>query len=143
VGAALCIALACFVMGIGHTLLHMAFTSKLLLMAEALANGTEVVPDAIEGEGPTVEAYARNQAYAQRSYGNQLFSLFIGMNFGAIAVVIRLWQYAWRAGLIILIPVVLLLMTVMLIVTWKKAIRRFPPSLSRRKPENGLPEETD
>lgn len=143
VGAALFIALAFFVMGIGHTLLHMAFASKLLLLAEALVNGTEVVPNAVEEEEPTVEAYIRNQAYAQRSYASQLFYLLFGMSFGAVAVVIRLWEYAWRAGVIGLTILVLLLMIVVLVVTWKKTLRRFPPSLIRRKVRSGLSEKTD
>lgn len=143
VGGALFAALCFFVMGIGHTLLHMAFTTKLLLLAEALVKGTDIVPNAIEDEEPTVEAYARNQAYAQRSYSSQLFYLLFGMSFGAVAVVIRLWEYAWRAGVIGLATLMLLLVIVTLAVTWKRTLRRFPPSLAKRKARNGISEETN
>ena len=143
VGGALFAALCLFVMGIGHTLLHMAFTTKLLFLAEALVKGTEIVPNVIEEEEPTVEAYARNQAYAQRSYASQLFYLLFGMSFGAVAVVIRLWEYAWRAGVIGLTILMLLLVVVTLVVTWKKTLRRFPPSLAKQKARNEIPEETD
>ena len=143
VGAPLFAALAFFVMGIGHTLLHMALTSKLLLMAEALVNGTEVVPNAIEEEEPTLEAFARNQAYTQRSYSSQLFYLLFGLSCGAVAVVLRLWEYAWRAGVIGLATLMLLLVIVTLAVTWKRTLRRFPPSLAKRKARNGISEETD
>lgn len=143
VGAALLMALVFFVMGIAHTLLHMAFMSKMLLLAEALVNGTEVVPNAVEEEEPTVQAYARNQAYAQRAYASQLFYMLAGMVFGAVAVVIRLWDYAWRAGVIGIVAFVVLVAVVVLVVAWKKVLRRFPPARVRRKSANEVSKETD
>jgi hypothetical protein len=133
VGSALFLALTCFVFGIGHTLIHIAFTSKLLLLAEALRNGTEVVPNPVEQEELTIQAYARNQAFAQRAYSAQLIYLLIGIGFGALAVMVRLWDYAWRAGVVGLAFIVILSGTVALIVTWKKTIRRFRSSGTAQK----------
>jgi hypothetical protein len=77
--APLFLALACFVIGIAHTLLHVTFMTRLLLLAEALANGTEVVPNVIADDERTWQAYSRNQRYAQRSYASQLIYLLLGM----------------------------------------------------------------
>ena len=68
VGGLLFVALGMFVLGIGHTLLHITFHNKMLLLLEALVNGTEHVPNMIEREEPTVTAYVRMQRYAQRAY---------------------------------------------------------------------------
>lgn len=125
VGAPLLVALVLFVLGMGHTLLHMAFHGKMLLLLEALVNGTEHVPNAIEEEEPTVKAYARIQAYVQRAYAAQLLYLFFGICFGGVAVLIRLWEYAYRAALLGIAVSLALMIAVVLVVTWKKTIRRF------------------
>ena len=142
VGAPLVIALILFILGIGHTLLHMAFTSKVLLQVEALANGTKVVPNVVEEDEPTLKALARNKAYAQRCYSSQLIYLFLGVTSSAFAVVFRLWQYAWRAGVIGLICLVLLVVIVTLVMMWKNTLHNFPSSPCHRKTQNGLSKET-
>ncbi|UUO07888.1 hypothetical protein M4951_06125 [Blastopirellula sp. J2-11] len=128
VGASLLLALVSFSLGIGHTLLHVTFTSKMLLLAETLANNTQLVPNAIEGGEPTPHAFARNQAYAQRSFTSQLVFMMIGISFAAISIVIRLWEYAWRAGVIGLAILVVILVIAAMIITWNKTLRRFQPS---------------
>jgi len=133
VGGPLFVALVLFVLGIGHTLVHMGFMSKLLLLAEALVNGTEVIPNPVEQDERTLEVYARNQAYAQRSCSSQLIYLLLGMGFGAVAMVIRFWEYAWRGGVVVLIVAVAAVIVVALIITWRKTLRRFPPALVTRK----------
>jgi hypothetical protein len=125
VGAVLLAALVLFVLGMGHTLLHIAFHSKLLLLLESLMNGTTIVPNVVEHEEPTVDAYKRTQAWCQRAYGAQLLYLFFGICLGGVAVFIRLWGYASRMALLG-IGFLLFLMTVgVLIATWKKTIRRY------------------
>lgn len=130
VGAALVIALALFVVGIGHTLLHISFMSKLLLLAEALSNGTSLVPNAVEAEIATIDAYKRTQAYAQTAFAYQCFCLFIGVGFGAFAVVIRLWEYTCGAGVLALALVALLIFVGVVFVIWRRVIRQFPPGTS-------------
>lgn len=89
-GGCLVLSLVCFAIGVGHTLIHIAFMSKTLLLAEALFNGAEFVSNAIEGDEPTAQAFARNQAYAQRAYASQLIHLLVGIGFGGLAVIVRL-----------------------------------------------------
>ena len=124
-GACLVLALACFILGIGHTLLHIAFTSKLLFLAEAIKNGTKIVPNFIEREEPTALAYARTQAWAQCCYSSQLIYLLIGVSIGALGIFARLWEYMSRAGVLLLLAVASISMVAAIAATWKKAIRRF------------------
>lgn len=125
VGAMLMTALSLFVMGMGHTLLHIAFHSKLLLLLEALMNGTTVVPNVVEREEPTVDAYKKTQAWCQRAYAAQLYYLFFGICCGGVAVFIRLWGYASRMALLGVLALLLLLAVGILIATWKKTITRY------------------
>lgn len=143
VGGPLFIALSLFVLGIAHTLMHMAFLCKLLLLAEFLFKGIEVVPNPVEQDEKTVEAYLRTQAWAQRMYSAQLLYLLFGMGCGAIAVVIRFWQYAWRGGVLLLLAITAVVIIVSLIIIWRSVFRRFPPSLMGKKDRNGISEETD
>ncbi len=129
VGAQLVLAVTCFVLGIGHTLIHISFASKMLLLAEALENETEFVPNVVEYEEPTIGAFERNQAYAQRSYSSQILYLMIGIFFGALAIIARLWEYAWRAGVVVMSIAVVLFVLVALVITWKKTLRRWRPSI--------------
>lgn len=125
VGAALFSALVLFVLGIGHTLLHMAFMSKMLLLLESLVNGTRFVPNALEFEELTAEAYTRNQAYAQRAYSAQLIYMFSGICCGGLAVVIHLWSYAWRSGLIFLLFFLALVAFASITFLWKSTVVHF------------------
>ena len=124
-GACLVLALACFVLGIGHTLLHIAYTSKLLFLAESLKNGTKLVPNFIEHEEPTTLAYARTQAWAQRCYSSQLVYLLLGVSIGALGVFARLWEYTSRTGVLLLLIFASLFIVVAIGATWKKTIRQF------------------
>ena len=103
VGALFLIALVMFVFGIGHTLLHIVFHNKILMLLEALVNGTKYVPNLIEYEEPTNRAFIRHQQYAQRAFSGQFMYLFIGFLFAAAAVMLHLWSYSYRAGVILAI----------------------------------------
>lgn len=123
VGGFLLTALAMFVLGIGHTLLHIIFHNKMLLLLEAIVNGTEQVPNVIEHEEPTDKAYARMQEHAQRAYLGQLLYLFLGVAIAAMAVVLRLWTYSWRAGVILAIGVALLLGAAIAMRLWHRTVK--------------------
>jgi hypothetical protein len=99
-GGLLLVSLGMFVLGVGHTLLHITFHSKMQLLLEGLINRTEHVPNMLEREEPTGRAYGRMQAYAQRAYLGQLLYLFLGVVIASVAVVVHLWAYSWRAGVV-------------------------------------------
>ena len=124
VGGFLFVAMAMFVLGIGHTLLHITFHNKMLLLLEALVNGTEQVPNVIEHEEPTAVAYARMQAYAQRAYLGQLLYMFLGIAIAALAVVLRLWAYSWRAGVILAIIVAVVLGAAIAVRVWIRTVMK-------------------
>jgi hypothetical protein len=100
ISAPLVLAGACFGIGLFHTLLHISSMSKMLLLAEWLANGTEVVPQALNVEDHTFPALLRTQAYAQRAFASQLVHLLLGTFFAAIGAVVHLWEYSWRGGIV-------------------------------------------
>ncbi len=123
VGGFLFVALAMFVLGIGHTLLHITFHQKMLLLLEALVNGTKHVPNPVESEEPTVQAYTRIQIYAQRAYSGQLLYLFLGVTVAAIGVVGRLWCYSWRGGVVLAVIAAIFSCGAILVRLWLNPIR--------------------
>ena len=123
VGAFLLLALILFIFGVAHTLLHMTFHTKMLLAMEAIVNGTDHVPNAVEGEEPTAKAYARMQRYAQRAYAGQLYYLLFGVLSGGVAVVVHLWHHAWRAMLVVAVLLGLLMAAALAVRIWRRPKR--------------------
>jgi len=123
VGGFLFVSLAMFVFGVGHTLLHMTFHHKMLLLLEALVNGTQHVPNMIEREEPTVRAYKRAQRYAQTAYSGQLLYLFLGVSIAAVGVIIRFWSYSWRGGVVLAVIAVIALGGAIALRLWINPIR--------------------
>ena len=123
VGAFFLLALVLFIFGIAHTLLHMTFHTKMLLAMEAMINGTDYVPNAVEGEEPTAKAYARMQRNAQRAYTGQLYYLLFGVLFGGVAVVVHLWHHAWRAMLVVAVLLGLLMAAALAVRVWRQPKR--------------------
>ncbi len=122
VGGFLLVSLGMFVLGIGHSLLHITFHNKMLLLLEALVNDTEHVPNMIEREEPTTKAYLRMQAYAQRAYTGQILYLFLGVVIAAVAVILRLWCYSWRAGVVLAVVATVALGAALAVKLWVKVI---------------------
>ncbi len=141
ISAPLVLAGACFGIGLFHTLLHISSMSKMLLLAEWLANGTEVVPQALNIEDHTFPALLRTQAYAQRAFASQLVHLLLGTFFAAIGAVVHLWEYSWRGGIVALLVLVLLFVIASLILTWRQTLRQFH-SRSMASAEEELPHTT-
>lgn len=123
VGAFFLLALILFVFGVGHTLLHMIFHAKMLMAMEAMINGTDHVPNAVEGEEPTPKAYARMQRYTQRAHVGQLYYLLGGAFCGGVAVVIHFWDYAWRGMLVVAVLLGLLMAAAIAVRVWRRAKR--------------------
>jgi hypothetical protein len=119
VGAFLLLALVMFIFGVAHTLLHMTFHSKMLFALVALLNRTEHVPNAVDGEEPTLHAYQRMQVYAQRAFGGQWYYLLIGVTSGGIGLVVQLWQYSCRAIILIGVAFSFLLALALALRIWK------------------------
>jgi len=141
-GAFLVAALVMFVFGIGHTLLHIAFHTKMLLALEALVNGTEHVPNAIEGHESTVKAYARMQSNAQRAYAGQLYYLFLGVLCGGVGVVVHMWRYSWRAIVAVSVAIAVLLAVAMAGRIWRQGrLCTYTDEASDQESETGPEEE--
>lgn len=141
ISAPLVLAGACFGIGLLHTLLHVSSMSKMLLLAESLANGIEVVPQALYVEEHTAQALFRTQAYAQRSFASQLVHLLLGTFFATIGAVVHLWEYSWRGGIVALMVLVLLFVVGSLVFTWRQTLRQFR-SRSVASTENELTQTT-
>lgn len=138
VGGFLLVSLGMFVLGIGHTLLHIVFHNKMLILLETLVNGTEHVPSLIEREEPTTKAYLRMQAYAQRAYTGQILYLFLGVVVAAVAVVLRLWCYSWRGGVVLAVIVSVVLGASLALRLWVKVIlAQTARDAKRREPAAG------
>jgi ascorbate-specific PTS system EIIC-type component UlaA len=133
VGGFLLVSLGMFVLGIGHALLHITFHNKMLLLLEALVNGTEHVPNMIEREEPTTKAYLRMQTYAQRAYTGQILYLFLGVVIAAVAVVLRLWCYSWRAGVLLAVVATVVLAAALAVRLWLKVILARTPHEGKRQ----------
>ena len=123
VGAFFLLALILFIFGVAHTLLHMTFHTKMLLAMEAMINGIDHVPNAVEGEEPTTNAYARMQRNAQSAYVAQLYYLLFGVLSGGVAVVVHLWDHAWRTMLVVVVLLGLLIAAALAIQIWRRPKR--------------------
>ena len=128
VGTSLFLSLFCFVSGIGHTLAHLSATGKTLFSLGALISETDDMPNVFDDEGPPEDMYARSQARARRSFGSQLLYLAIGVGFVSFGIIVRLWEYAWRAGVIILCIFAAIFVVGALTAVWKAVFRQSPPS---------------
>ncbi|HET6880944.1 MAG TPA: hypothetical protein VFI31_12355 [Pirellulales bacterium] len=101
VGASIFLALACFVIGLGQTVLHAQILGRLALHADAVA---------IEDES-SAEEFERLQREAGNQAGSQKFSLVLGALLATGGIIAHFWPYAWRAaaiglGLMALIKVI-------------------------------------
>lgn len=119
-GAFFLISLVLFVFGIAHSLLHVTFHAKLLLLMERIVEGTEVVPNMLDGQEPTDDAFLRNQAYSQTAFFGQLLYFLIGVVLAMIGTVIHLWDYACRSGILVSVSLALLLGAGIAYRIWKK-----------------------
>ncbi len=128
VGTSLFLSLFCFVSGMGHTLAHLSATGKMLFSLGALISETDDMPNVFDDEGPPEDMYARSQARAGRSFGSQLLYLAIGVGLVSFGLVVRLWEYAWRAGVIIMCVFAAIFVAGVLTVVWKAVFGQSPPS---------------
>jgi fatty acid desaturase len=90
VGTPIFLALACFVLGLGQTVLHAHSLGRLVLRTDAIV---------IEDES-SAEEFERLQRKTVDASDSQRFFLLLGALLAAGGMVAHFWQYAWRAALI-------------------------------------------
>lgn len=121
-GILLMAALICFIIGIGHTLYHIANTSKLLYLAESLINGSRLVPEEAEKNSNTYQLYKQIVSSSHKTFISQLIYLITGISFCGISIIFLFWEYSWRAILLILILSGISLLIPSIYSTWKDGI---------------------
>lgn len=102
-GICFLISTALAVKGLAFTLLHMSFTSKLMLAYAALFTGEEFVPNIIEGQEKTENAIQRVKSSAQRCYSGELLNMFFCVLFAGLGLIVLLWEQVKWIGIIIAI----------------------------------------
>jgi len=97
-GAALLASWLIFVIGVLHTTLHMMAYHKMLLMADALKHGEEIVDSDVDREKASPEALLRVEATAKGLHRTKSEYLLFGFLAAGGAIALEHWSYAWRAA---------------------------------------------
>lgn len=87
--------------GLASCLLHLAFSAKVMALFAAQFIGEEDVPNLIAREEPTLQALAKNRAFAQLAYSGQLLCLFWAGFFATSGVVGLVWRAVGWGGILI------------------------------------------
>lgn len=113
-GATLLLAEGFAVHGLGCCLAHMAFTSKVLLLAGSQAIGEEAVSHPVRGELPITHVLQQQRKYMLGMYTGQLAFLFLSVLSASIGVSILLWDQAKAAGVLATVFVVVVVLALMI-----------------------------
>jgi len=97
-GAALLASGLIFVIGVLHTTLHMMAYHKMLLMADALKHGEEIVDSDVDREKASPEALLRAEATAKGLHRTKSEYMLFGFLAAGGAIALEHWSYAWRAA---------------------------------------------
>jgi hypothetical protein len=97
-GAAMLASWVVFVVGVCHTSLHVMAYNKMLLMADAIQRGEQLVDSDIDEEKATPQALLRNEAVTRGLHRTKSGYTWLGFLVASIALAIEHWAYAWRAA---------------------------------------------
>lgn len=114
-GAALLASWLIFVIGVLHTTLHMMAYHKMLLMADALKHGEELVDSDVDRERASPEALLRTEVTAKGLHRTKSEYLLFGFLAAGSAIALEHWSYAWRAAAVLggLVAAVLVLFLIL------------------------------